>query len=105
MDTTATKTRWANAFIYALVTTVMVLSVASILASVAGKAQQELAGRVDGNTKVAVTASNAIICILQLGVSPHDPPRSTENVQKCLQESGYLDAVSNRPTVIPSEGG
>lgn len=86
-----------NAFIYALVTTVMVLATASVLASWAGAAQRDLADRVDKNSAISVTAADSIICILQLGVGKNDPPRSTENVQKCLIDNGYIDV----PTVNP----
>lgn len=80
-------TRWRNAFIYALVTTIMVLGAATVM----GRANQELAERVDKNAAVAVTGTDAIICILQLGVGVNAPPRNNQNVVACLKDSGYVD--------------
>lgn len=91
MDTTLRKTRWQNAFIYALVTTVMVLGSASIISVYAGEGQRELAERVDENAAIAVTASDTIICILRLGVGENAPPRSDANVVKCMEKNGYID--------------
>ena len=91
MDARDARTRWSNAFIYAFVTTVMLLSCAVILSGVLGAGQRDLADRVDRNSAVSVTASDAIICILQLGVGENAPPRSGDNVNRCLEKSGYID--------------
>lgn len=87
MDTTSKRTRWANAFVYAFVTTVMVLSVASFLAFATQGAQRALADRVDRNAA-------AIVCILRLGVAESAPPRSPENVDHCLADPAW---VGERP--------
>lgn len=76
--------RWRNAFIYALVTTVMVLSAATVASAVFGKAQQALANRVDHNSAV-------VVCILQLGVDSDAPQRSTKNVDRCLADPSWVN--------------
>lgn len=91
MDARDSRTRWQNAFIYAFLTTIMVLGTALFLQAALGGAQRDLADRVDRNSAVSVTAADAIICILQLGVNPNDPPRNSDNVLKCLEDSGYID--------------
>jgi hypothetical protein len=48
------RDRWQNAFIYALVTTIMVLSVAALLNGFLGVEQRRLAERVDRNAAIAV---------------------------------------------------
>jgi sensor c-di-GMP phosphodiesterase-like protein len=54
MEANNHKTRWQNAFIYALVTTIMVLSAAAFLSGIFGEGQRQLAERVDVNARVAV---------------------------------------------------
>lgn len=95
MEATNRRTRWKNAFIYALVTTVMLLSSVVLLAAITGEAQRELAARVDRNAHVTATATTAIICILQLGVGPDDPPRTTPNVDNCISKSGFVPYLPN----------
>lgn len=58
MDATQARTRWANAFLYAIVTTVMVLSTAVLLSFLLGGSQRDLADRVDRN--VAEVRTEAI---------------------------------------------
>lgn len=86
------KDWWRNAFIYALLTTVLVTGTVFTVAGVLGKANQKLAERVDQNTA-------AIVCILRLGVGDNDPPRSTENVNLCLADPSWVDGpnVSVKP--------
>lgn len=84
MEASNWPTRWGNAFIYALVTTVMVLSVATILSAWTGSQQRALADRVDRN-------SAAVVCILQLGLDTKtSPPRTPENVQLCLGDPSWI---------------
>lgn len=90
MDTRDLRTRWANAFIYAMVTTVMLVCSIFLVAALVNQDQKALAARVDENTIVARHATDAVVCILQLGVSPDSPPRNDANVRLCLIESGYI---------------
>jgi hypothetical protein len=90
MQSTTWNDRFRNGFIYALMTTVLLLGAGSALASIAGKEQQKLADRVDRNTA-------AIVCILQLGVDSHAPPRSDENVQLCLADPAWVDGETPSP--------
>lgn len=83
MDANRAKDVFRNAFIYALVTTIMVLGAAAILSSYFGAQQRALADRVDRN-------SAAIVCILQLGVEDKAPNRTTENVQLCIANPNWL---------------
>lgn len=87
MNATTWSDRARNAFLYALVTTIMVLGVASVLSAYAGAAQRALADRVDNNAA-------AIICILQLGVDEKAPPRTQANVDLCLADPTWVDGES-----------
>lgn len=58
MEAQSRKQRWSNAFLYALVTTVMTLSTAILLSALLSGAQKDLADRVDKNT----LATQHIIC-------------------------------------------
>jgi hypothetical protein len=88
---------WRLVAIQSVGSAIVVLVLASALSAVSG--QTELAERVDKNAAVAVTAADAIICILQLGVGEQAPPRNDETVRRCLVNSGYVDI----PTVILEE--
>lgn len=53
-----------------------------------GGSQRDLAARVDRNAEVSRRETTAIICILQLGVDPKAPPRTTEAVRTCITNAG-----------------
>jgi hypothetical protein len=83
------KTRWANAFIYALVTTIMVLSTAWLISIYANRQANELAQRVDRNVQVTRQANDAIICILGLGTGPGPLDRTDRAINRCIERHGY----------------
>lgn len=87
MDATNWYTRWRNAFVYALVTTVMVLGAATALSAALGAQQRALADRVDRN-------AGAVVCILQLGLEQkNSPPRDYDNISHCLADPSWRPLV------------
>jgi hypothetical protein len=75
VDTPDRKTRWQNAFVYALVTTVMLLSAASVLSAYFGEGQRQLADRVDQNAKVAVAEARQtrdLLCAILINAESPD---------------------------------
>lgn len=67
MESTRARTRWANAFLYAVVTTVMVLSTAILLSFLLGQSDRDLADRVDiGVEKLQLEAANTreLFCVI-----------------------------------------
>lgn len=72
----------------AIIVAVVVLGVAILLSIALGAPQRDLAARVDRNAEVSRRETTAIICILQLGVDPKAPPRTTEAVRTCITNAG-----------------
>jgi hypothetical protein len=97
----AASERAKNAFIYGLVTTIMLTASIFTVSAFLGAENQKLAQRVDHNAEVAVRATDSIICILGLGVGPDAKPRTETNVKVCLEKNGYVDIATIRPGESP----
>jgi len=54
MDATNRRTKWHNAFIYAFVTTIMVLAAASLLGAVVGRGEDRIRERIDRTAQIAL---------------------------------------------------
>lgn len=70
-----------NIFVYATVTAVLTLSLASLLSG----QSQELANRVDRNARVARAGVDTALCVLLI-----DPDaRTVDTVKECADSHGY----------------